>query len=741
MKILSIALSIALGATALTATATTPDEKKIDALVAKMTLAEKIGQLNQLSASDTYYDDLGGRVRDGQVGSLLNVCDPATVNRLQRDAVEKSRLGIPLVFARDVIHGFRTLFPIPLGQGCSWNPALVREGAAIAADEASSVGIRWTFSPMLDIARDPRWGRIAEGFGEDPLLTGILGKAMIEGYQGTDPSKPYTMAACSKHFAGYGYSESGKDYNTTWLPEGLLRDVVLVPFRMSLEAAPATFMCSFNDINGIPASGNRYLLRDILRDEWGYDGMMVSDWGSIQQMIPHGYSADLRQAAGQAINAGVDMDMEGHAYEAHLKKLVEDGKVDMKTVDEAVRNVLRLKYRLGLFDNPYVDEKNSRRFYAPASLEAATKAVEDCAVLLKNDNALLPLKSGVKVLVTGPMANAHHDQSGTWSFDLEKNRCVTPLEALRSQLGEANVVYAPGLEFSRDRRTDKFAAATEAARDCDVILAFVGEEAVLSGEAHCRTDITLPGAQSALLAELKKTGKPVVAVVMPGRPLVLTADLPNADAMLLSYHGGTMAGPGLANVLTGKACPGGRLNTVLPRANGQSPLYYSRKNTGRPAENITYIDNLELEAGQTSTGCTSFFLDAGDGWLFPFGYGLSYTTFDYATPQLSAPTMSPDGQLTVSCRVTNTGAREASEVVQLYVRDLVGSTVRPVKELKDFAKITLKPGESRDVSFTLPASSLAFTRADGTFGCEPGDFSLWVAPNADAGTPVSFAVK
>lgn len=714
-------------------------ESRIDDLLSKMTLEEKIGQLNQLSGYG-YAPAMVSQVKAGMVGSLLNEVDPVVVNKLQRVAVDSTRLGIPLVIARDVIHGFKTIFPIPLGQAATWNPAVVEQGAAIAADEASSVGVRWTFSPMLDVSRDARWGRIAESFGEDPYLVSVLGDAMIKGYQGDDLTNPNTMAACAKHFAGYGYSESGKDYNTTWIPEPLLRDVVLPPFKSAATGGAATFMCSFNDINGVPSSGNRYLLRDILRGEWGYDGLMVSDWGSIQQMIPHGFSADLRQAAQQAIDAGVDVDMEGYAYIGHLKELVESGEVPMSEIDEAVKNVLRLKYRLGLFDNPYVDEKNASRFFAPASLDAATRAVEESAVLLKN-SGVLPLKDKAKVLVTGPMADAQHDQNGTWCFDMEKSRSVTPLTSLREQLGKKNVVFEPGVKYSRDRSTDGIEAAVNAADKADVIIAFVGEEAVLSGEAHSRTDLTLPGAQTALLEALKATGKPMVVVVMAGRPLVIGHEAELADAMIYAYHPGTMAGPGLANVLTGKANPSGHLPTVMPKASGQMPLYYSRKNTGRPAAGITLIDDIELEAGQTSTGCTSYYLDAGDGWLFPFGYGLSYTTFDYGTPTLSATEIAPDGELTVTCRVTNTGDREGAEVAQLYVRDMVGSLVRPVKELKGFEKFTLKPGESRDVTFTLKGADLGFHRLDNKYVTEPGDFTLWVAPDADSGNPVSFRIK
>lgn len=736
-----IFLYVCLSAVSATASAASgPDiDARVADIIGRMTLDEKIGQLNQLSGTGLS-DEMVGRVRAGQVGSILNEVDVEVVNQLQREAVENSRLGIPLIIARDVIHGFKTIFPIPLGQAASWNPGLVEEGARVAADEASSVGIRWTFSPMLDIARDARWGRMAEGFGEDPYLTSVLGEAMIRGYQSDDLSKPNTMAACAKHFAGYGASESGKDYNTTWIPEAHLRDVYLPPFKAAVDAGAATFMCSFNDINGVPSSGNRYLLRDILRGEWGFNGLMVSDWGSIQQMIPHGYSKDLCQAAAQAVDAGVDVDMESHAYSAHLRGLVESGAVPVSTIDELVANVLRLKFRLGLFDNPYVDIATSNRFYEPTGLDAARRAVEESAVLLKN-SGVLPLSGSVKkIAVVGPMADAPHDQAGTWSFDLDKSHCVTPLTALRGMYGSGNIIYAPGLKFSRDRSTDGFDAAVKAASGADVVIYFAGEEAVLSGEAHCRADISLPGAQTELLRRLKATGKPVVLVIQAGRPLTLVEESELADAVLFTFHGGTMAGPGIANVLGGKVCPSGKLPVSFPRMSGQLPLYYSHKNTGRPAEGITLIDDIPLEAGQTSTGCTSFFLDAGDGPLYPFGYGLSYTTFTYGQPVLSASEMSADGYITVSCQVTNTGTVAGAETVQLYVRDHVGSLIRPVKELKGFEKITLAPGETRTVTFTLRGGDLSFHNSKMQRVVEPGDFSLWVAPDSESGTPVQFAV-
>lgn len=735
-KILSLALLAGISAAPACALTESEIEANIASLLGQMTLEEKIGQLNQLSGSG-YSPQMAGMVKGGAVGSILNETDPKIVNKLQREAVENSRLGIPLIFARDVIHGFKTIFPIPLGQAASWNEALVEEGARIAAEEASSVGIRWTFSPMVDISRDARWGRIAESFGEDPLLSTRLGLAMTKGYQGDDLSKPNTMAACAKHFACYGAAESGKDYNTTWIPEILLREVYLPPFEAQAKAGAATFMCSFNDINGIPSSGNAYLLNDILRKEWGYDGLMVSDWGSIEQMIPHGYSRDLREAARQAAEAGVDVDMESHAYISHLKDLVEKGEIPESRVDELCGNLLRLKYRLGLFENPYVAE-GKMNFYQPASLDAARRAVEQSAVLLKN-NGTLPLSKNVKkIAVIGPMADAKHDQAGTWVFDLEKERCITPLTSLREIYGTKNVLYAPGLTFSREKDTKGFSEAIKAANEADVVLYFAGEEAVLSGEAHCRTDLTLPGAQKELMAELAKTGKPVVLIVQAGRPLVIGNEADLADAAIFCFHGGTMTGPALANLISGNANFSGKLPVCLPKTSGQMPLYYAHKATGRPASGMTLIDDIPLEAGQTSTGCTAFYLDCGDGPAFPFGYGLSYNRYSYSTPVLSSDTLNSNGEITVSCDVTNNGSMEGTEIVQLYVRDLVGSVVRPVKELKDYRLVNLKPGQTRTVTFTVTPDMLAFYNAQLEKKPEAGEFSIWIAPNSATGESVNF---
>lgn len=740
MKKTSILAIFLLGAASMMARTEAQIDSCVQDLLGRMTIEEKIGQLNQRSGFG-YVPEIIDGVKSGQIGSLLNEVDPVTVNKLQREAVENSRLGIPLIFARDVIHGFKTIFPIPLGQAASWNPALVEQGARIAADEASSVGIRWTFSPMVDVARDPRWGRIAEGFGEDTWLTSLLGAAMVRGYQGTDLSKPNTMAACAKHFAGYGAAESGKDYNTTWIPEIQLRETYLPPFKAAADAGAATFMCSFNDINGVPSSANRHLLRDILRDEWGFDGVVVSDWGSIEQMINHGFSENLRTAALQGAKAGVDVDMENYAYLPYLKELVESGELDMATLDEMVANVLRLKYRLGLFDNPYVDENAASAFYLPASLDAARKAVEESAILLTN-NGVLPLdkKKCKKIAVVGPMADNQHDQAGTWVFDLEKEHCVTPLTSLKELFGKDNIIYIPAMASTRAMSTEGFEQAANEASKADIILFFGGEEAVLSGEAHCRTDIRLPGAQEELIKALKATGKPVVTIVQAGRSLALAQPSAVSDALVFVFHGGTMTGPALANLLSGNVNFSGKSPLSFPRTSGQVPIYYNHKNTGRPAADMVLIEDIPLEAGQTSTGCTSYYLDAGDGPLFPFGFGKSYTSFEYTEPRLSASEITADGKLNVSCTVTNTGSCEGKETAQLYIRDKVGSLARPVKELRGFEKINLKPGESKEITFTLGPDELSFYTDEKTKAVEPGEFNVWIAADSASGTPVTFKV-
>ncbi|MDR2056946.1 MAG: beta-glucosidase BglX [Dysgonamonadaceae bacterium] len=718
-----------------------PVEKKVSGLLSKMTLEEKIGQLIQQN-SEGYSDNKIGQIKNSAIGSILNETNPETINALQKIAVEESRLGIPILFGRDVIHGFKTIFPVPLGQGASWNPQIVEEGARIAAIEAASTGIRWTFAPMLDIGRDQRWGRIVEGFGEDPYLTSALGAAMIRGFQGERLNDPTSLAACAKHFAGYGAAEGGRDYNTSIISGEQLRNTYLPPFKAAVDAGAATFMVSFNEINGVPNSGNPWLTQQLLRKEWGYDGMVVSDWNSVGEMINHGYVKDPEEAALVALKAGIDMDMENHVF-SHLTNLVKNKKIKESEIDEAVRRVLRLKFKLGLFENPYL-ATTQPVFYAEEHLAIAQKAAVESVVLLKNENNLLPLANTIKsVAVIGPMADAPHDQLGTWVFDGEKSHTVTPLTTLREEYGSTlKINYAQGLNFSRDKDTKQFAQAIAAAKASDAVLFFAGEEAILSGEAHSRADISLPGAQKELLAEVAKTGKPIVLIVMAGRTTEIYKELPLVNACLFSFHPGTMGGPALVDLIFGKAVPSGKLPVTYPKMVGQSPIYYNHKNTGRPpVGNIENIDDIPLEAGQVSLGNTSHYLDAGKDPLFPFGYGLSYTTFQYSDLKLSAKEIGKDEQLVASCVVTNTGTFEGAETVQLYIRDWVGSITRPVKELKAFDKITLKAGESRTVSFTLTADDLKFWNNDNQQLLEAGDFTLWIGPNSAEGLETNFKLK
>lgn len=714
-------------------------EARVEKLLSRMTLAEKIGQMNQISAGGGV-SDYAEALRNGQIGSVLNEVDPDKINEFQRICVEESRLGIPLLVARDVIHGFHTVFPIPLGLAATFDPQLVEEGARVAALEATSQGVRWTFSPMLDIARDPRWGRIAEGSGEDTWLDARMAEAMVYGYQGRSLDST-SMAACIKHFVGYGAAEGGRDYNSTFLTERQLRNVYLPPFEAAVKAGAQTLMTSFNDNDGVPSTGNAFVLKDILRGEWGFDGLVVTDWNSMGEMVSHGFGTDRKDVSAKAVKAGVDMDMMTFGFISHLEELVSTGVVKRSEIDDAVRNILRVKILLGLFEHPYVDAEASREVqYAPAHLEAARRSAEESAILLKNDSAALPLKAGQlkRILVTGPLADAPHDQLGTWAFDGEKSHTVTPLAALRQRFG-SRVEYVPGLTYSRQQR-DRFDDVVAAARRADVVLAFVGEEAILSGEAHCLSDLNLIGSQSALLEALKATGKKVIVTVLAGRPLTIGRDLPNCDAMLYSFHPGTMGGPALVNLLFGDAVPSGKTPVTFLRTVGQVPMYYNHNMTGRPYNNERLLGDIELEAGQTSLGNTSYYLDSGAKPLFPFGYGLSYTGFGYSDIKLDKSEYRTGEEINVSFTLSNTGGYDATEVVQVYVRDLVGSVTRPVKELKCFERVSLKAGEKRTVNLTVAVDDLAFWGLDGTKKVEPGEFLLWVAGDSDSGVPQPFKV-
>ena len=736
MKLKHLLIFGALFAVSCAAPAGDEIDRKVEELLAKMTLEEKIGQMNQVSGGYQF----SGEIAKGNVGSILNIVDPVEINAVQRVAVEESRLGIPLLVSRDVIHGFRTIFPIPIGLAATFDPALVEQGARVAAVEATASGVRWTFSPMLDIARDPRWGRIAEGSGEDPYLDTQMGVAMVKGYQGEEFTDPTSMAACIKHFVGYGAAEGGRDYNTTMISERALRNTYFPAFKACVEAGALTLMTSFNDVDGLPSTGNEWLLRDILREEWGFDGMVVTDWNSSGEMVAHGFAEDLKHATELSINAGVDMDMMSFGYVQYVKALVDEGKIKAETIDNAVRNILKLKFRLGLFENPYIDESLARQVaYAPEHLAAAKQSAVESAILLQNNNDVLPLKSAKRILVTGPMADAPYDQLGTWAFDGEEAYTVTPLTALRK---DYEVVYEPALAYSRDASTAGIPAAVAAARGVDAVVAFVGEEAILSGEAHSLSQINLQGAQSELIKALKATGKPVVVVVIAGRNLTIERDLENCDAMLYSFHPGTMGGEALADLITGRAVPSGKSPVTFLRDAGQAPFYYNHPMTGRPNSGTeTLLNDIPLKAGQTSLGCTSYYLDTGYGPLFPFGYGLSYTKFEYANIAIDKAEYAEGDTIVVEYDLTNTGNYDATEVAQLYVRDLVGSVVRPVKELKRFERVELKAGETKHCRFELPVAELAFWNRDMEYVVEPGNFQLWVAGDSATGEPLAFAVK
>lgn len=708
-------------------------EKKIDDLLSRMTLHEKIGQMNQLSGGDW----LTEAAEKGEVGSILNCVDPAEINRVQKAAVERSRLGIPILVSRDVIHGFKTIFPIPLGLAATFDPELVESGARVAAVEAASCGVRWTFSPMLDISRDPRWGRIAESSGEDPYLDTVMGAAMVRGYQGNGDST--SIAACLKHFVGYGATEGGRDYNTVELSERTLRNVYFPAFQAGVDAGAMTLMTSFNTIDGVPSTGNKWLLQDVLRGEWGFDGMIVTDWNSSGEMIMHGFAKDLKDATDLAVNAGVEMDMMSYGYISFIEELVKEKKISEKQIDDAVRDILRLKFRLGLFDNPYVNEEGSKDvLYAPSHLEAAKQSAIESAILLKNDNAL-PLKNVKTLLVTGPLADAPYEQMGTWAFDGDETHSITPLATLKK---DYNVIYEPGTAFSRDRSIAGIAKAKAAASRADAIVVFAGEEAILSGEAHCLSDLNLQGAQSELIAAMRQTGKKVIVVVMAGRPLTIGRDLENCDAVLYSFHPGTMGGEAIADLLSGKAVPSGKTPVTFLKTVGQAPMYYNHLNTGRPNTGTeTLLMDLPLKAGQTSNGCTSYYLDSGYGPLFPFGYGLSYTTFEYSDLTLDSREYTAVDTIKVKVTLKNSGEYAGTEVAQLYVRDLVGSIARPVKELKGFQRVALNAGESKVVDFSLPVSALAFWNINNEYIVEPGDFQLWVATDSASGEPVGFTVR
>ncbi|WP_346861914.1 beta-glucosidase BglX [uncultured Draconibacterium sp.] len=721
------------------------NDPKILDLIQQMTLEEKMGQMHQINGfGGQVPENLKQDIIDGKVGSILNEVDVKAINEIQRIALEESRLGIPVIIGRDVIHGFKTVFPIPLGQAATWNPELVKKGAEVAAKEAWSSGVNWTFAPMIDISRDARWGRIAESCGEDPFLTSVMGVAMVEGFQGDDLSADGSILACAKHFAGYGAAEGGRDYNTTLIPENELRNVYLKSFHAAQQAGVGTFMSGFNDLNGVPATGNRFLLRKVLRDEWNFDGFVVSDWASVTEMISHGFAADPKEAAYKAISAGVDMEMTSDSYKNHLKELIEEGKINERLLDEAVYRILKIKFDLGLFNDPYVQEEDQNQFALPEYLEAAKQAAVQSMVLLKNEQQILPFTSSInKVAVIGPMANQKYEQLGTWIFDGDSDLTITPLEALKSELGESKVLFSEGLKYTRSKDKTGFSEALATAKKADVVVVCVGEEAILSGEAHCRASLDLPGAQNELIEEVSKAGKPIVLVVMAGRPLAIGGVSKHAEAVLYAFHPGTMGGPALADLLLGVANPSAKLPVTFPKAAGQIPIYYNHKNTGRPVDPNawTCIDDIPLNSYQTSLGNTSHYLDLGFAPLYPFGFGLSYTTFEYKNLKIETPKVKLGGDIIASVTLENTGNFVGEEVVQLYIRDLVGSVTRPVKELKGFERVQLKPGESKKVSFKINTSDLAFFNPEMEEVTEPGEFHLWIGGSSDTNLRTEFVVE
>jgi beta-glucosidase len=722
-KITRLFLCLALIASLIPAAGSQPQaniEQRINLLLAKMTLAEKLGQLQQLDgeANGNFRPEHLQLARQGLLGSTLNVRGAQRTNELQRIAVTESRLKIPLIFGFDVIHGYRTIFPIPLGEAASWDPAAVERAAGIAAAEARAAGVHWTFAPMVDIARDPRWGRITEGSGEDPYLGSAMARAHVRGFQGSDYSARDKIVACAKHWVAYGAAEAGRDYNTTEVSERTLREVYFPPFKAALDAGVGTFMSAFNDLNGIPSSANPFTLTQVLRNEWKFDGFVVSDYTSVEELIKHGLAGNGADAAREALNAGVDMEMVSRLYNKHAGELLKQRELSQQTIDEAVRRILRIKFRLGLFDKPYVDEALEREaIFNSASVAAAREIAGRSMVLLKNDHNVLPLDKNVRsIALIGPLADSRQDMLGSWTGDGKPEDAVTLLQGIKAKVPQTRINYAKGCEINGDN-ADGFEAALRAARESDVTIIAVGESADMSGEAASRSSLDLPGRQLDLVKALQATGKPTIVVLMNGRPLTINWLAGNTPAILETWFAGSQAGNAIADVLFGDVNPGGKLPATFPRAVGQIPLYYNHKNTGRPPD--------------AKNKYTSKYLDVDWRPLFPFGYGLSYTQFKITNLQLSAQRVPLNGKLTVNVDVENTGKRAGDEVVQLYIRDTAASVTRPVKELKGFQRITLRPGEKKQVEFVLTAEQLGFWNRQMRFTVEPGEFKVMVGPNSE----------
>ena len=731
-------------------------DRFIDQLMKKMTLEEKIGQLNlpvtgEITTGQAKSSDVAKRIRNGEVGGLFNLKGVERIREVQRQAVEESRLGIPLLFGMDVIHGYETIFPIPLGLSCTWDMKAIEESARIAAVEASADGISWTFSPMVDVSRDPRWGRVSEGNGEDPFLGAAIARAMIRGYQGKDMSRNDEIMACVKHFALYGASEAGRDYNTVDMSRQRMFNEYMLPYQAAVEAGVGSVMASFNEVDGVPATGSKWLMTDVLRKQWGFDGFVVTDYTGINEMIDHGMG-DQQTVAALALNAGVDMDMVSDAFSGTLKKSVEEGKVSAAAIDAACRRILEAKYKLGLFDDPYKYcdvNRPKKQIFTKEHRAIARKTASESFVLLKNEG-VLPLSKKGTIAVVGPLANTRSNMPGTWSVAAVLDNAPSLVEGLREVVGDrAKVVTAKGSnligdadyekratmfgrELHRDNRTDRelLDEALKVAAGADVIVAALGESSEMSGESSSRTNLEMPDVQRALLQELLKTGKPVVLVLFTGRPLVLTWEEEHVPAILNVWFGGSEAAYAISDVLFGDVNPSGKLTATFPQNVGQIPLFYNHKNTGRP-----------LQEGRWFEKFRSNYLDVRNEPLYPFGYGLSYTTFAYSDIHLSSTEMSADGELTATVTVTNTGSRDGAEVVQLYIRDLVGSITRPVKELKGFEKIFLKAGESRKVSFSITPELLKFYNYDLQFVCEPGDFDVMIGGNSRDVKKARFLLK
>ena len=734
-------------------------DKFVSKLMSQMTLEEKLGQLNLLdvgnvTTGEMHNTNVEGKIKDGLVGGVLNLkAGPDKVMEAQKIAVEESRLKIPLIFGLDVIHGYETVFPIPLGLSCTWDMPAIEQSAQIAAKEASADGICWTFSPMVDIARDPRWGRIAEGAGEDPYLGGQVAKAMVEGYQGVGDSAFSTnsqIMACVKHYALYGAVESGRDYNTTDMSRIRMFNEYMYPYQAAVEAGAGSVMSSFNEVDGIPATANRWLMTDVLRNQWGFKGFVVTDYTAINEMIAHGLG-DLQAVSALALKAGIDMDMVGEGLLTTLKKSLDEGKITQADIDQACRRILEAKYKLGLFDNPYKfcdPERPKKDIYTQENKDIARKIASESFVLLKNDNNLLPLNRKGTIAVIGPLADASNNMAGTWSVAARPD-AKSLVEGLKQVAGDqVKINYAKGSNLfadstlennalfgkplGRDKRTDEQLRneALRIASQADVIVAALGESSECSGESSSRTDIGIPDVQQRLLQELLKTKKPVVLILFTGRPLTLTWENENVPAILNVWFGGSEAALAIGDVLFGDANPSGKLTTSFPRNVGQIPIYYNHKSTGRP-----------LAEGKWFQKYRSNYLDVVNEPLYPFGYGLSYTSFVYSDIKLSAPELTEKGELTAEITVTNTGKKDGAEVVQLYIRDLVGSVTRPVKELKGFERVFLKAGESQTVQFKITPDMLKFYNYDLQHVCEPGDFAAMIGGNSEQVKSATFTLK